>query len=63
MAKKFAELEAKMSPESRARSEALYQKMRIALLPQRDKDSEADDHEVCDLQDGQSASPNGFRDS
>lgn len=31
MARKFAELEAKMSPESRARAEALYQIMRAEM--------------------------------
>lgn len=32
MAKKFAELEAKMSPESRSRSDALYEKL-VAEMP------------------------------
>ena len=31
MARKFAELRAKMSPESRARAEALYQKLRAEM--------------------------------
>jgi hypothetical protein len=55
MAKKFAELEANMSPESRARSEALYQAMRIALLPKRDEGDAADEGNPQRLQNQPSA--------
>lgn len=55
MAKKFAELEAKMSPESRARSEALYQTMRTALLPKRDEGDAADEDDPQRLQNQPSA--------